>query len=61
MSVCLVSRYSNIYPQLPPIGSHFVAIAVVGGAGERRGLVFKNRDIRAITLAHQHQMMTLGR
>jgi len=43
------------------MGSRFVAIAVGGGAGERRGPVFENRDIRAITLAHQHQMMTLGR
>jgi hypothetical protein len=44
-----------------PIGSRFVAIAVVGGTAERQGPVFENRDIRAITLAHQHQMMTLGR
>ena len=55
---CLVSRYSNVYPQ---IGFRFVAIAVVGGTGERRGPVFENRDIHAITLAHQPQMMTLGR
>ncbi len=29
-----------------PIGSRFVAIAVVVGTGERRGWVFENRDIR---------------
>jgi hypothetical protein len=40
----------------------FVAIAVIGGTREGQGPVFENRDIRAITLAHQHQMMmTLGR
>jgi hypothetical protein len=31
------------------------------GTEEHRGPIFENRDIRAITLAHQHQMMTLGR
>jgi len=39
----------------------FVAIAVVGGTGERRCPVFEDRVMRAIMLAHQHQMMTLGR
>jgi len=51
----------QVLKRLPPIGFRFVAIAVVGGTGERRGPVFENRDIRAITLAHQPQMMTLGR
>ena len=51
----------QVLKHLPAIGSRFVAIAVVGGTGERRGPVFENCDIRAITLAHQHQMMTLGR
>ena len=47
--------------EVPSKGSRFVAIAAVRGTGERRGPVFENRDIRAITLAHQHQMMTLRR
>ena len=50
-----------VLKHLSPIGSRFVAIAVVGGRGERRAPVFEYRDILAITLAHQHQMMTLGR
>ena len=51
----------QVLKQLHRIGSRFVAIAVAGGTGERRGPVFENRDIRATTLAPQHQMMTLGR
>jgi hypothetical protein len=51
----------QVLKHLPAIGSRFVAIAVAGGTGERRGPVFENRDIRATTLAPQHQMMTLGR
>lgn len=54
-------RGEQVLKHLPSIGSRFVAIAVVRGTGERRGPVFENRDIRGITLAHQHKMMTLGR
>ena len=46
---------------LPPIGSRFVAIAVVGGTGERGGSVFENRDIRAMALRVHHHTMTLAR
>jgi len=32
----------------------------VGGQERAEAGFFENRDIRVITLAHQHQMMTLG-
>jgi hypothetical protein len=40
----------QVLKHLSPIGSRFVAIAVVGGTGERQGQVFENRDVCAMAL-----------
>jgi hypothetical protein len=51
----------QVLKHLLPTGSRFVAIAVVRGQERAEAGFFENRDIRVITLAHHHQMMTVGR